>query len=346
MIGENGQGKTNLLEAIHFFEFGRSFRTHRDTELIQFGADFARAEVHCEFKNGDKETFAASIQPDGTKTIKINGTEVERLSDLVGRYPSVLFGPHDLAVVSGPPAERRRFVDMIGSMTDPAYIRVAKEYRRVLQQRNAALKARSSDYEMNIWNEQIIRAGADFLLKRRDLVAAIETVLVEHGRELGAPYRFAVSYESALLREADAMAAGAEDGDAAPSVADVYAVKLGALEQEERRRCTTRAGPHRDDVRLDLDEHDLRKYGSQGQRRLFAVLLKLAELTHVERELREPCILLLDDVFSEFDHDIMHKLQGLLDGERQVFVTSPVEVPWAESTNARTLRVHDGEVTA
>jgi DNA replication and repair protein RecF len=343
-LGANGQGKTNILEAIQFFKFGRSFRTSRDGELIRFGAEFCRAEATCTFQAGNTETFAASIERGGVKKIKIHDKEIPRLSELVGRFPCVLFGPDDLRVVSGAPADRRRLVDMVGSMTDPAYIRCAREYKRVLLQRNAALKSRANEYEVNIWNEQIVVAGAELITHRRALVAALEDEVNVHAEELHTPFEFDLSYESALLREAGTMAAGAAEENNLPTLADIFAIKLGALEYEERRRGTTLAGPHRDDVVVNLAGRDLRKYGSQGQRRLFAVLLKLAELSYLEKHLREPCALLLDDVFSEFDRDIMGQLQHVLDGKRQVFVTSPVELEWAKSENAREFRVAGGKV--
>lgn len=347
-VGDNGQGKTNILEAIQFFKFGRSFRTSRDTEMIRFGADFCRAVSTCRFDAGDTESFAVAIERGGEKTLKINDKDIPRLSELVGRYPCVLFGPHDLDTVSGPPSERRRFLDMVGSMTDPAYIRCAREYRRILNQRNAALKARAPGDEINAWNERITVAGAELITHRRALCAALELEMAAHAEFLHAAYEFRLGYESRIHAEREAMGAqgGADPEAAVPSLADVFAIKLGALEHEERRRGTTLAGPHRDDVSVRLDGRDLRRYGSQGQRRLFAVLLKLAELSHLEKRLRESCVLLLDDVFSEFDRDIMGQLQHLLDGTRQVFVTSPVDLDWAESENARVYRVRAGAVEA
>jgi DNA replication and repair protein RecF len=345
LVGGNGQGKTNILEAIHFFKFGRSFRTHRDTELIQFKEPFCRAQVVCAYDGGDRETFAVSIERDGSKRIKMADKEIDRIGDLVGHYPSVLFGPGDLALVSGEPAGRRRFLDMVGSMTDPAYIHTAREYRRILQQRNAALKSRANDYELNIWNERIAKAGSTLIEARQALTGALQKEVEAHAEEMQVDGTFAMKYESTILRETAAMAAGAENGNNVPSLSDVFAVKLGALEQEERRRLTTLAGPHRDDVSLDLDGKDLRRYGSQGQRRLFAILLKLAELSHLERRLGEKCILLLDDVFSEFDAKIMGKLQHLLHGKRQIFVTSPVELEWAQAENASVHHVNAGQVT-
>lgn len=347
LIGENGHGKTNILEAIQFFKFGRSFRTHRDGELIRFGESFCRCETLAVFGSGERDPFAAAIESNGHKKITISGKAIARVSELVGRFPCVLFGPHDISIVSGEPSLRRRFVDAVGSMTDPAFMQVARDYQRILKQRNAALKARATDSELNAWNEQIIEAGAGLIERRRQLVVNLEREVRARAGELGVRYHFALGYESSLLNEGERMAAGREEGDATPALADVFAMKLGVLEAEERRRMTTLAGPHRDDVQLRLDHNDLRKYGSQGQRRLFAILLKLAELSHLERELGEKCTLLLDDVFSEFDHHVTSRLQTLLDGSRQVFVTSPVMLEWAgNSGSARVLRVREGHTTA
>ena len=118
ITGENGQGKTNLLEAVYFFKFGRSFRTRQDEEMIRFGEAYCRAESSCVFGDNHREDFEAALERGAAKKIKITGKPVEKLSDLIGRYPVVLFGPQDMTLVTGQPAERRRFVDMVGSMTD------------------------------------------------------------------------------------------------------------------------------------------------------------------------------------------------------------------------------------
>jgi DNA replication and repair protein RecF len=338
VVGSNGQGKTNLLEAIYFFRFGRSFRAQVETELIRFNESFCRAEVDCTFADGRREEFAFAIERrDGraAKTIKVNGEVLPRRADLAGRFPVVLFGPHDLRVVSGEPEHRRRFFDMIGSMTNPGYLRAAAEYRRVVEQRNAALKGRVARDEMAAWNERLASTGVDLVVRRRNLVASIEIEMLAQARDLKSPFDFGMRYDSSLP------ASEPLDGAA---LLRAFHEKLAAVAHEEARRGVTLVGPHRDDVELVMDGHDLRRFGSQGQRRLFAVLLKLAEMSYLEAELREPCALLLDDVFSEFDEAIMGKLQRLLDGARQVFVTSPV--PIATTSGAQVHRVESGRVTA
>lgn len=340
LVGENGQGKTNFLEAIYLFRFGRSFRAQSDAELIRFDEPFCRVEVTSTFADGRSETFACGIERRGNsvhRSIKVAGQLLARRSDLAGRFPVVLFGPGDLRTVSGEPEHRRRFFDMVGTTTDPRYLRAANEYRRALEQRNAALKTRATRDELEAWNERIAEPGAELTLRRRDLALRLEALMAREAQVLESPFEFSMRYESSLEPS---------EATTPDELRQHFLERLRSLMGEEIRRGVTLAGPHRDDVQFCLAGNDLRRYGSQGQRRLFAVLLKLAELSHLESELREPCVLLLDDVFSEFDAAIMGRLQQLFEGERQVFVTTPVELPERQSVRTRVLRVHDGCVDA
>lgn len=333
-IGENGHGKTNVLEAIFSFKFGRSFRTTRDVELVRFGEPFCRVDASAHFEAGGDERFEMSIERTGTKTIKHDGKVVSRYAELVGRYPAVLFGPHDLDVVSGYPAERRRFLDMVGSMTDRAYLDDLKAYRRVLKQRNAALKARRLNEAQGVWTEELIRCGCSVLERRQALTEEIAGQVAAHADTLGVTYPVTLAYESELATGRPEEV-GCEEH---------FAAKLAAAEQEEMQRGSTLIGPHRDELRLMTGGRDLRRYGSQGQRRLAAILLRLAELSHLEARLRERCVLLLDDVFSELDDEVTAKLKRMLDGGHQIFVTSPVPLKWAGDVEAKAFRVADGVV--
>lgn len=340
LIGENGQGKTNFLEAIHYFRFGRSFRAQSDAELIRFDEPFCRVEVNATFADGHSETFACGIERRGNsvnRTIKVAGQLLARRSDLAGRFPVVLFGPNDLRTVSGEPEHRRRFFDMVGTTTDPRYLRAANDYRRALDQRNAALKARASRDEMVAWNERLVEPGAELVLRRRELALRLEARMTAEARAIESPFEFSMRYESTLMPP---------EGASMEEIQQRFHERLVASASEEMRRGVTLTGPHRDDIQLCLGANDLRRYGSQGQRRLFAVLLKLAEMVHIESELRESCVLLLDDVFSEFDSAIMGRLQRLFEGARQVFVTTPVELPQRESERTRVLHVQNGRVHA
>jgi len=334
-VGHNGQGKTNVLEALQFFQFGRSFRTPRDGELIRFNAPFCRFEVRVNTVDGDRDAYAASVERGDTKRIKINKEEVGRYSKMVGRYPCVLFGPQDLSLVSGYPAERRKFIDAVGSMTDQGYLQGLRDYKRVLKQRNAALKTGRSQEALGVWTEELIQKGCAVTRQRIAVLDALREALTPHVDAMKAPFVIEARYESELT----------EDRPEEVALEEQFAARLAAVELEEIRRRITLVGPHRDDIKLLADGWDLRRYGSQGQRRLVAVLLRLAELSYLEERLREPCVLLLDDLFSELDEATTDKLKHLLAGERQVFVTSPVALTWVEAGPARTFDVSDGRIS-
>lgn len=323
-----------MLEAVYLFKFGRSFRTARDIEMIRFGEPFCRVEIGSEHVSGDRYKFAASIERDGAKRVTLDEKEVPKYSELVGRYPVVVFGPDDLNIVSGYPAERRRFIDMVGSMTDRLYLEDLRAYRRVLSQRNAALKARKPHEAQGVWTEELIRCGCALVERRASLVSSFHKELEPHAQTLDVPQRLLLEYESELTRNRPEEV----------SCAEQFASRLAAVENEEVRRRTTLVGPHRDDVRLSFEDRDLRRYGSQGQRRLVAILLRLTELTYLEKKLSEPCVLLLDDLFSELDNDISSRLKAYLDGGRQIFVTSPIELDWTGDADVKRLAVRAGTI--
>jgi len=335
-VGPNGHGKTNILEALQFFQFGRSFRAPRDNDLIRFDEPFCRVEVGAEMMDGSRDELAVSIERTGGKRIKLSGKDVGRYTDLIGRYPCVLFGPHDLAVVSGFPAERRRFIDSVGSMTDRVYLDGLRAYRRVLKQRNAALKSGRAREALGVWTEELIKQGCAVTERRLGVLDALVQALQPHIDSMNVAFVVDIQYESEL----------AVDRPEEVSLEEQFAARLSAVEQDEVRRRVTLVGPHRDDIRLLADGRDLRRFGSQGQRRLMAILLRLAELSYTEARLKEPSVLLLDDLFSELDDTVAGNLKRVLATERQIFVTSPVPVGWEGSQSAQTFQLSDGRISA
>jgi len=331
--GDNGQGKTNILEAVHFFKFAGSFRTRREKELIRFGSPFCRVEVGVEYSSGDTEEYSMSIDEFGAKKVMSGGGALDKLSDLVGLYPSVLFGPSDLHVVSGFPAERRKFLDMAGCMGDSCYLEDLRKFKRVLAQRNAALKDECGDGELKAWNEELIKSGVAVIKGRAKIAADLDAVLqkwtqtIMSGNDLELLYRCAVT-------------------DDLSGVEEKYREEIGIQKNEERRRRTTLVGPHRDNVELALDGKNARIYGSQGQKRLIAVLLRLSEMDYIEAKLKEPSILLLDDVFSELDRANCGRLMDALGGGRQLFITSPVALRLPGMENMRALQINDGRTSS
>lgn len=335
LVGDNGQGKTNILEAIQLFKFGRSFRTGRDGEMIRFGEEFCRVDAAILLQNGERDDYSAVFERNGSKRVKVSGKEIAKYSDLVGKYPCVLFGPQDVDLVGGAPVERRRFIDMAGCMAERTYLDILRDYRRVLQQRNAVLKQGRKAAERKIWDEELIAKGCALSEKRRSVVAALEKHVGRYDGALEAPFGFRLRYKPGFLDESMQV----------DDAAEAFSMKLSAMEDEEIRRGVTLVGPHRDDVKMLLHGKELKKYGSQGQKRLMALLLKLAEMAHLEEQLSERCVLLLDDVFSEFDNKIGSELKRLLGDDRQIFVTSPVALGWHDAHSSRIFCVSNGHIS-
>jgi DNA replication and repair protein RecF len=334
-IGDNGQGKTNILEAVYLFKFGRSFRARRDSEMIRFGESFCRVEVTSKSERGEEDEYVLVMERGGGKQVKLSGKPVARYSELVGSYPCVLFGPQDIELINGSPVERRRFIDMAGSMTDRVHLDVLRDYRRILQQRNAALKRGKGAKEWKIWDEELIKKGCALSEKRGGVVDEIEKHVKRYDRTLKEPFKFRLRYRIDHL----------DTSAAVQNAEEAFSMKLAAVENEEMRRGVTMVGPHRDDVVMLLENKELKRYGSQGQKRLLSVILKLAEMSYLEKQLNERCILLLDDVFSEFDPSITFELKKILGDDRQVFVTSPVPLDWKETRSSEIFYVINGRVS-
>jgi DNA replication and repair protein RecF len=336
-VGENGAGKTNILEALSFFKIGRSFRAGRDTDLIHLEKPFCRVEVRAEKHGAPEDVFSTSIERGGEKRLQVNAKDVDKLSNLVGLYPCVLFGPHDLGLVSGPPEERRRFLDVTGSTTDRLYLEDLRAYRRVLGQRNALLKGaapRGPRREKDAWDGELVRSGCAVIARRRVLIQKLFSHLAAHAEAMGLPYTVEIRYDSDVLRHLP------EDVTAE----EQYHARLADIEEDEARRGVTLVGPHRDDIQILLDGKDIRRFGSQGQRRILAVLLRLTELSYADERTGERCVLLLDDVFSELDDEASARLRSILENDHQVFVTSPVALAWGGERSQRTFHVENGRV--
>lgn len=321
LIGDNAQGKSNFLEAIYYLETLRSFRSARDDQLVRFGEDVFRivGTAETDARDGSTEVAAAFQKRGRKKKVTVDGQEAERLTDALGKLSAVIFSPADVELVSGGPSERRRFLDIVLSLNEPGYVKSLQDYRKILQRRNAALKGGAPTSSVAAWEPGLVRSGAE--------VMAARSRWVDAKREAFGDYYAAVSDE--------ARAVMSYTPDVSMPVTDVEAISesfreaLGESADRERRRGVTLVGPHRDDVRLRLEDEDdgmdLRDYGSGGQRRTAALALKLVEaMTIREHRSRNPMIL-LDDVFAELDPGRSERVLELMEHEEigQVIITAP-----------------------
>lgn len=330
LLGDNGQGKTNVLEALYLCCTGRSHRTRQDRELIRWGADFAAVRVEAQRRDGSHQVEIA-VPALGRRRIKVSGQEIARSGELMGHVTGVLFSPEDLRTVKDGPAERRRFVDMALSQVRPAYYYALQRYARALKQRNEALKAIAAQptlaSTLDAWDEQLAAAGVALTVYRRDYICKLSDVAAEIHREI------ADDRERLEIRYLPSVQAGDDAG--------AFMEALFAAREADARRVTTTVGAHRDDVQIMVEGRDVRAFGSQGQQRTAALSMRLAELDVMREQMGEWPMLMLDDVMSELDPGRRRQLVSRLKGV-QTFITCTDIADLAGAGVGKMWRVENG----
>ncbi len=340
-LGQNAQGKTNILEAVYYAALGRSHRTSADAELIRWEAEDARFSL--DFSRLDVENKLEFLFfRDKRRRMLRNGASV-RMKDLIGTINVVLFSPEDLFLIKGAPAGRRRFLDMEISQADPAYFYDLAVYTRLLAQRNSLLKrirdGEAKESELSLWDVQMAPRAANVIRKRMEVVKKLDGLASATQKKLsGGRETLSLRYELH----------GAKDGDDMTNDLLLwYNEKLTESAKLDILRGATRFGPHRDDLAFYVNEADLRSYGSQGQQRTGVLSLKLAELAFFREETGEYPILLLDDVMSELDRERREQLLEFIRGEElQALVTATDEAYIPSGGFGQIFHVRQGTVTA
>ena len=330
LIGENAQGKSSFLEAIYYLETFRSFRGAPDEQLVAVGQEAFRVTAAL-----DERKISAAYQPRGKrKKVTVDGAETDRLGDALGSLAAVIFSPADVEVVSGGPAERRRYLDIVLSLNVPGYVRALQQYRHVLAQRNAALKeagrsgaGSAGGAPVRPWDDGLVRAGARLIVERRRWVE-------ERGGLFRSLYEaVAADGQTAALRYAPGLAL-AEVAGSALSEEDVACAFREALAvprtvERDLRMGSTSVGPHRDDLEVTLEgdagRMEARAFGSGGQRRTAALALRLLEARTIRVRRERAPLVLVDDVFAELDEGRSERALDLLEREEtgQVILTAP-----------------------
>ena len=339
LIGENGQGKTNLLESIYYLQILRSARGARDADLVRFGAEgfHIGAEVATD---GVHEIGVGFERAGKRKRVRLDGAIPERLSDALGALPSVMFSPADVDLIGGAPTGRRRYLDIMLALTSRGYLAALQRYRTALAQRNAALRdvvraARgSATASVTVWEPPLAEHGALLWAARRAWVESVANRFEALCDEIGEVGRVRFRYASAL------------------SLTDDPAAALSASLEERRtldlRRGITSVGPHRDDLVISLDGRDLRVFGSAGQQRTAAIALRMLEAATFARATGRAPLFLLDDPFAELDARRASRILAMLtrDGLGQTILAVPREtdIP-PELTRLERMRVAAGIIT-
>ncbi|WP_432355987.1 DNA replication/repair protein RecF [Sporosarcina sp. A2] len=341
-IGENAQGKTNVMEAIYVLAMAKSHRTSNDRELIRWGQEYGKIEGDVERKYGHLP-IELVISKKGKKA-RVNHIEQNRLSLYIGQMNVVMFAPEDLNLVKGSPQVRRRFLDMEIGQISPVYLHDLLHYQKLLKQRNAILKnnrgkRQLEDVMFDVYTEQFVDKAIQIIKKRYYFLELLQkwAAPIHHGISRGLE-NLEVSYNT--LKELSPEQTDAE-------MKEILMRKLAEVKQRELDRGITLIGPHRDDLTFMVNGYDIQTYGSQGQQRTTALSLKLAEIELVRQEVGEAPILLLDDVLSELDDYRQSHLLNTIQGQVQTFVTTTTVAGIEHETirDAAIFEVEDGTVT-
>jgi DNA replication and repair protein RecF len=338
-LGENGEGKTNLLESLYIASSGKSFRTNKDKELINLNKNEAYVGVEL-VKEDTIKTIEIKLDTNKPKRIKINGIEQDKISDIFGVLQAVIFSPEDLKIVKEGPSHRRNFLDIEITQIKPIYKSILNDYNRVLAQRNNLLKVIPYDDKKRkllfVWNKQLIELGTKIMIFRNSFVNRLIPISKEiHKSITQGEEVLDISYISSLnIDEMDKN-----------TIMKNFEKILLENENNDIEKGSTSFGPHKDDLEIKINDKDVRMFGSQGQKRTTVLSLKLAEIELIKQETEEYPILLLDDVFSELDINRRRYLVSRFK-DIQTIITSndDINTPHMDKIDKKTYYIKDGDI--
>lgn len=329
-VGDNAQGKTNILESIYLCATARSHRTNKEKEVI--GWEQSEAHIRLEIQKKNIEDQIDFHLDKRGKGVAINRIPIQRLGDLLGVLSVVMFSPEDLQMIKRSPGERRRFIDLELCQIDRIYYYELQQYHKVLKQRNNLLKnfEHTSDAQsmLEVWDAQIIEYGSNVINRRLSFIKELERIAQEiHFNISGEKEKLEITYDPSVT---------VED----------YEKKLGTSHKQDIFRRSTSIGPHRDDLIFLINDMDVRTYGSQGQQRTVVLSIKLAQLRMIEEILGEQPVLLLDDVLSELDY---HRQQFLFEHTQEIQTlitcTGIEESVWNSQSIGKLFKVSKGTIS-
>jgi DNA replication and repair protein RecF len=308
-VGNNGVGKTNILDAIHYLSLTKSFFNNIDSISIRHGEDYFIIQGTF-VRDGDEDQIYCAFQKQKQKLLKRNGKEYQRLSDHVGRYPVVMISPADSALITEGSEDRRRFMNKIISQYNAEYLDSVLRYSKALQQRNKLLKdiKASGNFDndvLSIWDAQLIKYGSYVYNERDRLINELIPVFQEYYSQISS------GKESVRLKYRSHLSEGS------------FSDALQSSVTKDRYLEYTTVGIHKDDLLLEMDDFSVKSLGSQGQQKSYLVALKLAKFDFIKRKAGFSPILLLDDIFDKFDAERVEQIIRLVGNHRfgQIFIT-------------------------
>ncbi|MBW4466863.1 MAG: DNA replication/repair protein RecF [Pegethrix bostrychoides GSE-TBD4-15B] len=348
LVGDNAQGKSNLLEAVELLATLRSHRALRDRDLVLEGEPLGQVQAVLE-RNSVPVDLTLTLRSNGRRTVSLNGETLRRQLDFLGVLNAVQFSSLDLELVRGSPGERRNWLDLLLTQLEPVYAYILQQYNTVLRQRNALLKqgfppagsehlpAERDSTQLAVWDAQLAAIGARVIRRRARVI--------ERLAPLAQAWHQAISNQAEQLeiRYAPNVAAATDDPGL---IQAAFLEKIQRRAVAEQQQKTTLVGPHRDEIEFIINQTPARQYGSQGQQRTLVLALKLAELKLIEAVIGEPPLLLLDDVLAELDLTRQNKLLETIQDHFQTLITTThlgsFDAQWLKSSQI--LTVQSGQV--
>lgn len=330
LVGNNAQGKTNLLEAIYFCCIGKSLRA-KDKELVQFEKENGKITLNIQ-KKFSKPKIEVYLFRKQKKSVKINNIPINRIGQLMGEVNMVYFSPDELKLVKETPEDRRRFLDIHLSQMNKSYFYELGIYNKILNNRNKLLKTAKSKEELvdtlPIWNEKLAQSASkiiswrlEFIEKLKPIVKNVHCFLSDNNESINLVYSTNIDTNG-----------------------DIKTQILKKLENDFEKECIlgyTATGPHRDDIKITLNGKDVKNFASQGQQRSCALSLKLAEIQLIKDQVGENPVLLLDDVFSELDLNRREKLLEFAKDVQTIITCTDID---KSVKNCKIIKIHNGQV--
>ncbi len=331
-IGENGEGKTNIVEAVMYLALLSSHRISSDAPLIKLGAE--RGYIRAKVSDSDRDTLIElEINNGKANRAKVNQNPVRSQRAISGLVKAICFSPEDLDLVRGDPSERRTFLDHLLIQRNPRLGGVISDYEKALKQRNTLLKARAPESTLHPWNEHLANFGGEVIAARLKLIRDLTPHLMNSYENISVKKKPSLEYKSNLENLS-------EDKDT--NKVELLK-KIGEVSYQERERGISLVGPHRDDLLLNLGEHPVKGFASHGESWSIALSLRLASYLLLKADGDNP-ILILDDVFSELDQSRRERLAKLTESTEQTFITVAVANDLPEGLTGKKYNVAAGVV--
>lgn len=346
-IGKNAQGKTNLLESVHYLSCLSSPRAKTDSELILWGEEAAMLTAVVEKAGFDAE-LTVKINPPKRKELKVNQVKKSKSSEFCSNLSVVSFSVNDLLLLRGVPEDRRNWLDMAISQIYPAYLDRISQYNKIRTQKNNYLKDIKGNINANtelleVWNTQLCIAGSNIICLRIKFLRELQKIAVEKHFQIAPEEYFSMVYNSTVLED---VTLEKEPDISIEKIAETFEKKLEERKLEEIIRAQSLVGPHRDDVSFFINNIEAKKFASQGQQRTIVLSLKLAELELIKEKIGDNPVLLLDDVLAELDNNRQNYLLNAIGTETQTIITSVDTVLFGEKylKDVEVFNVENGKV--